>query len=309
MTAPGSAGPTPRSSSDAIAVHRDWASQQPAVRRVLMVVLALNILVVCAKLAVGWKSGSLTVLGAALESGLDFLNLVIGMTLVSIAARAPDEDHPYGHDKFESLGTLAIVGFLSISCFELLREAVGQVMHREALLRPTVADVAVLAATALVNLFVVWYERRRGRALDSAFLTADSKHANSDFYVTLLAIASLVLGLFGLAGFDAPLAILVAVLIARNGYVILRGSVPVLVDERAVDAARIRRLVGDVSRVRDVRVVRSRATASGLLFVEVTIGVAAPTTVADAHAIADAVEARIRQTLGAAEVAVHVEPA
>jgi cation diffusion facilitator family transporter len=274
-----------------------------------MVVLALNVGVVCAKLAVGWKTGSLTVLGAALESGLDLLNLIIGMTLVSIAARAPDEDHPYGHDKFESLGTLAIVGFLSISCFELLREAVGQMVHRAAPLRPSIADVVVLMATALVNLFVAWYERTRGRALDSAFLLADAAHVSSDFYVTLLAIASLVLGLVGRGGFDAPLAILVALLIARNGYVILRGSVPVLVDQRAVDAARIRELVGEVPRVGDVRIVRSRKTSSGLLFVEVTIGVAAATSVADAHAIADAVEARIRQTLGAAEVTVHVEPA
>ncbi len=113
MTAP---DPTraPRATPDAVALPRDWASHQPAVRRALTVVLIINIGVVCAKLGVGWGTGSLTVLGAALESGLDLLNLIIGMTLVSIAARAPDEDHPYGHDKFESLGTLAIVGFLSI---------------------------------------------------------------------------------------------------------------------------------------------------------------------------------------------------
>ena len=83
-------------------------------------VLALNALVVLVKLVVGIRTGSLTVLGAALESALDTLNNVIGMLLVSIAARAPDEDHPYGHDKFETLGALGIVGFLSISCFELM---------------------------------------------------------------------------------------------------------------------------------------------------------------------------------------------
>jgi divalent metal cation (Fe/Co/Zn/Cd) transporter len=102
-----------------------------------MVVLLLDLGVVCAKVAVGWTTRSLTVLGAALESGLDLLNLAIGMALVSVAARAPDEEHPYGHDKFEALGTLVIVGFLSISCFELLREAVSNLVHRSALLRPS----------------------------------------------------------------------------------------------------------------------------------------------------------------------------
>ena len=90
----------------------------------LLHVLALNALVVVIKLAVGWRTGALTVLGAALESGLDLLNNGAGMILVSVAARAPDEDHPYGHAKFESMATLAIVGFLSITCFELLREGV-----------------------------------------------------------------------------------------------------------------------------------------------------------------------------------------
>ena len=285
------------------------AERQPAVRRALTVVLLLNVVVVSVKILVGSATHSLAVLGAALESGLDFLNLAIGMTLVSIAAREPDEDHPYGHDKFESLGTLAIVGFLSISCFELIRQAVAEVMHHSQPLRPSPTDLGVLGATAAINVFVVWYERHRGRALDSAFLMADAAHTSSDLYVTLLAIVSLILIAMGRGMLDAPLAIVVALLIARNGYEILKESIPVLVDQRAVDASQIRGIVGSVPRVKDVRVVRSRATSSGLLFAEVTIGVAAQTSVADAHGIADAVEARIRQALGAAEVTVHVEPA
>jgi cation diffusion facilitator family transporter len=262
-----------------------------------------------AKLAVGVRSGSLAVLGAALESTLDLLNNAIGITLVSIAAQAPDEEHPYGHDKFESLGALAIVGFLSISCFELLREGVAQLLHRSAPLEPSAADVALLVGAALVNLGVAWYERARGRALDSTILLADAAHTTSDFLAALLAIASLLLARAGYGALDAPLAIVVAALIVRNGYMILKGSVPVLVDERAVDAARVDALARATPGVADVRLVRSRATASGLLFVELTLGVAGSTSVADAHAIADAVEAQITKMWGAAEVTVHVEPA
>jgi len=304
----GATGPV-RRTPDAVAAHDDRRSRQPAVRRALTVVLCLNVIIVAAKLGVGLGTRSLTVLGAALESGLDLLNLIIGMTLVSVASRAPDEEHPYGHDKFESLGTLAIVGFLSISFFELLRSAVSQLANQRGPFRPTGAEVAVLVGTAAMNVIVVWYERHKGRALDSVFLMADAKHTSSDFYVTLLAIASLLLARSGRGGLDAPLAIVVALLIARNGYAILKGSVPVLVDERAVDAAEIRQLVVTVPGVSDVRSVRSRATPSGLLFAEVIIGVDAATTVADAHAVADAVEERIRRALGAAEVTVHVEPA
>ena len=97
-------------------------ARSPAVRKTLAVVLVLNAIVLVIKIVVGVRTGALTVLGAALESGLDVLNNVIGIALVAVASRAPDEDHPYGHDKFETLGALGIVGFLSISCFELLRE-------------------------------------------------------------------------------------------------------------------------------------------------------------------------------------------
>jgi cation diffusion facilitator family transporter len=139
------------------------------VRRVLLHVLLLNALVVVIKLVIGIRTSSLTVLGAALESGLDALNNVIGMLLVSIAARAPDEDHPYGHDKFETLGALGIVGFLSISCFELMREGISVLAGGGAGTRASPADVGIIVATLAINAFVVWYERRRGRDIGSAF--------------------------------------------------------------------------------------------------------------------------------------------
>jgi cation diffusion facilitator family transporter len=278
------------------------------VRRTLGVILALNLVVVAVKVAVGWRTGTLAVLGAALESALDTLNNVIGMALVTLAARAPDDDHPYGHDKFETIGALAIVGFLSISCFELLREGIQQLRSREEPRPPEAIEIALLAATVAANIFVVWYERRRGRELRSAFLLADAAHTSSDTYVTLLALASMLLAGVGLGRFDAPLAIVVALIIAISGYRILKGTIPILVDERAVDAERIRELVRTIPRIGEVRMVRSRFAASGLLFAELTIVVDGDSTVAEAHALADAVEARITAELGASDVTVHVEP-
>jgi cation diffusion facilitator family transporter len=280
-----------------------------AVRNTLVVILVLNLVVVAIKVFVGIRTGSLSVLGASLESALDALNNLVGMAVVSVAARAPDDDHPYGHDKFETLGALAIVGFLSISCFELLREGVMQLLHRHVPEPPTTFEISLLATTALVNVLVVWYERKRGRELSSAFLLADAAHTSSDLYVTLLALASLGLARVGFGVVDPLLAVVVALLIAWNGYAILRENVPILVDRRAVDAAEIRRLVGEIPEIHDVRDVRSRATPSGVLFAEVTIGVAANISVADAHSLADQVEARIGERLGTSQVTVHVEPA
>ena len=110
------------------------ATRSAGVRRALLIVLLLNALSAALKIGVGARTGALTVLGAALESVLDMLSNVVAIFAVSVAAREPDDDHPYGHEKFETLGTLGIVGFLSISCFELLRRE-----HRRAHREPRAA--------------------------------------------------------------------------------------------------------------------------------------------------------------------------
>lgn len=284
-------------------------ARSPAVRRVLAHVLALNALVVLVKLIVGVRTGSLSVLGAALESGLDTLNNVIGMLLVTVAARAPDEEHPYGHDKFETLGALGIVGFLSVSCFELLREGVAALIAGGRQTRTPPADVALVTATLIVNAFVVWYERRRGTQMQSIFLLADAEHTRGDILVTALAMVSLVLGSHGGRRLDALLAIAVALIIAYSGWRILRRSIPILVDERAVHADELREIVAGIPGVVHVRGIRSRYTASGILFAELTIAVTGGTPVDVAHVLADRVEDAIASRYGAAEVTVHVEPA
>jgi cation diffusion facilitator family transporter len=285
------------------------ARRSSGVRRALLVVLALNALSAGLKMSVGARTGALTVLGAALESVLDMLSNAVAILAVSIAARAPDDDHPYGHEKFETLGTLAIVGFLSISCFELVRHGIAELVGRRTAPSADGTDGALLIFSLLVNLFVVTYERRRGRRLSSTLLLADAAHTASDILVTTLAIASLVLSHQGYLRADALLSVMVALIIAWSGFQILRRSIPILVDARAVDAGQLAAIVGSIPGVVGVRSARSRRTASGHLFAEVTILVDGETSVSAAHDFTDDVERAIERELGTAEAIVHVEPA
>jgi cation diffusion facilitator family transporter len=286
------------------------AGSRPAgVRRALMVVLCLNAASAALKIAVGARTGALTVLGAALESTLDMLSNGVAIAAISIAAREPDEDHPYGHEKFETLGTLAIVCFLSITCFELVRRSVAELAGEPAAPVSRSLDAVLLLLSLGVNVFVVRYEHARGRQYRSALLMADASHAASDIFVTALAIASLVLSTLGFLRADAILGIVVALIIAWSGYQILRGSIPVLVDARGMDAAELARIARTVPGVEAVRSVRSRRTSSGHLFVELTILVMGSTSVKNAHDLTDEVEAAISRELGGADAVVHVEPA
>ena len=285
------------------------ATRSAGVRRALLVVLAFNALSAAIKIAVGARTGALTVLGAALESVLDMLSNVVAILAVSFASREPDEGHPYGHDKFETLGTLGIVGFLSISCFELLRRSFAALGGSHDPPSSSSADAALLVASLAVNGFVVFWERRRGRALGSTLLLADAAHTASDILVTILAMASLALSYLGFVKADALLGIMVALIIAWSGYQILRDSIPILVDASAVEAERLAEIVRTIPGVAGVRSVRSRRTSSGHLFAEVTILVDGATSVSAAHDFTDDVERAIERELGTAEAIVHVEPA
>lgn len=279
------------------------------IQRTLALILVLNAAVVAVKLVVALRTGNLTVLGATFESFLDAANNVIAMVVVAVAARGPDEDHPYGHDKFETIGALGIVVFLSISCYELLRGAVARWSGAPAPTAPDTGAIVLLASTAVVNVAVVAYERRQARRLNSPLLAADAAHTSGDLFVTALAVASLVTARLGLSWTDPVLAVLVAGVIAYSGWRILRVTVPVLVDERGADAERISAAACRVRGVTGCRTVRSRTTSSGLVFAEVTITVAGDALVADGHEIADRVEDSVRAALGGtADVTVHVEP-
>lgn len=278
-----------------------------AIRRVFLGLLAANVAVVAAKVLIGFRAGSLSVLGDAIHSSVDGLNNIIFIVLTRIAAAAPDEDHPYGHGKFEVVGALGIVMFLSISCFELLKGAISRLLAGAAPPNMTALDIAMLGGTLLVNVWVAWYEARRGRALGSPLLLADAAHTRADVVITVGVIGGAALTRAGVPHVDPVIALLVTVAIARVGYEIVRGALPILVDERARTEGDIRDAALRVDGVRSATAIKSRS-AAGVVFAELTIGVAGTLAVDRAHGIADAVEARLKTELHLDEVLVHIEP-
>jgi len=278
------------------------------IRRVLWFVLAANLFVVLVKVLVGLRAGSLAVLGDAAHSAVDSMNNVVGLLAVNVAAAPPDEEHPYGHGKYETLAALAVVSFLSITGFELVSSAVGRLFGSAAAPRVDALTFALLAGTMVINTVVAGSEARAARRLRSPVLSADARHTAADVLITLSVIGGLGLVALGWTDADAWLAILVAGLIARSGWQILKGSIPVLVDSRAIEASRIRRFIGPVDGVLDVTEVRSRGDLATEAFTEITVIVDGEITVEQGHAIADEVERKLLDA-GFTRAVVHVEPA
>jgi len=279
------------------------------VGRVLRGVLWINLSVLSLKVAALVSSHALSVAAETVHSSLDATNNVFALWIARLASRGPDEDHPYGHHKFETLGALVLVGFLSTTVFELLQRSVTRLMVSGPTdVRATPLAIWVMATSMVVGLAVSIWEARRGRALGSDILMADAVHTNSDVLTSAAVLCGLVAIRAGYPQVDPWITILVAVLIARTGWRILRDTVPVLVDERAMDPVRIQRVAESIGDVSAAYRIRSRGRA-GEMFAELTIAVAANLDVRRGHEIADKVERRVEGELGVREVVVHVEPA
>jgi len=283
------------------------ADRSGAVRRVLRGILFANLAVVAVKILVGLSVNSLAVLGDAVHSSVDAVNNLFGMIVVRLAAKEPDEEHPYGHGKFETLGALLVVVFLSVTLFELLQGALVRLAAGSAPPELSAPVAALLVATLIINIWVVWYETRAGRRLRSEILLADAAHTRADVFITIAVIIGLVLSTAGLAWADPVLAIMVALMVVRIGIQIVRRSIPSLVDQAAVDRVAIQHEATQVLGVRDAYDIRSREAATRR-FAELTIAVDRTENVARAHEIADVVEERLRSSLDLHEIVVHVEP-
>ena len=283
------------------------AGRNASIRRVLLGIFVANVFVVVVKLVIGASSRSLAVFGDGIQSSVDAVNNLVGLAVIGVASKGPDAEHPYGHAKFETLGALLIVVFLSVSIFELLRGAIHKLVRGG---EPPTLDASafiLLGVTLLVNVAVAYVENRAGRRLNSELLIADAMHTRTDVVITLAVLGGLGLTSAGLAWADPVLAIIVALFVAHANYGIVRRAMPTLVDARAYDEGTIRAQAETVPGVRAAYAIRSRIAATRR-FAELTISVDGRSDVASAHRIADAVEARLQEGLEFDEVVVHVEP-
>lgn len=275
------------------------------VQRVLLVALALNAAVAVGKLVVGLRANSLAVIGDGLHSGVDAVSNVIALVVLRFAMAPADEDHPFGHTKYETIAAFVLGGLLFVTAFELGRSAVVRVFSPE----PTSVDaltVGVMLATLLVNVGVAWYETRAGRRASSEILLADAAQTRSDVYVTLGVLGGFGLQAMGLPGVDAVVALVVAGAIAFAGYRVYRDIFPVLSDRVVFDPHTVGKVVLSVPGVVSVHDIRSRGTAREP-YVQMHL-VVDRADVRGAHEIADEVERRLAEELGVKEAFVHIEP-
>jgi cation diffusion facilitator family transporter len=290
------------------------ASREPAgrgkqIRRILAVVLALNLAVAAAKLGYGFISGSVAMSADGFHSLLDAFANVVGIVGIAVAARPPDREHHFGHGRYETLASMAIGAIMAVGVLEIVQSALGRWQAGET---PEVTRLSfgVMLGTMAINAGVTIWERRAARRLRSDLLEADARHTGSDVLVSAAVILGLIGERMGLKGADAAVSLVVAGMVAWAAWGILREASLVLTDA-ATDVEPKALLEAILAAPGAITAHNLRVRSSGgRNWVEVHITVAPDLTVKQAHEVSTGVEEAIRDEVGPeTQTIVHVEPA
>jgi cation diffusion facilitator family transporter len=273
--------------------------------------IASNALLIAIKLAAGAITGSIAIVTEAVHSLIDLVASVVAFVSVRKADEPADAEHPYGHEKVESLaatieGLLILVGAGIIVYEATHRLVVGSQVEALGV------GIAVMGFSVLANLGVSTVLSRQAKVHESPALEGDAAHLRTDAMTSAgVLIGLIVVKVTGDAAFDSITALLVAGAIVTAGIRIVRRSSGVLVDE-ALPAAEMDRIEAAIAAARTPEVAgyhKLRARRAGRRrYIDLHVQYVSGTSLERAHALAHAMRDEIEATIPSAEVLIHAEP-
>ncbi|HKE85566.1 MAG TPA: cation diffusion facilitator family transporter [Vicinamibacterales bacterium] len=277
------------------------------VTKVLYQVLVLNLIVAIAKIALGYYTGAVSIISDGFHSLTDSASNVVALIGVSVARRPPDANHPYGHRKYETMASIGILIFLVIVLVEVLTAAADRFVHGGT---PRVfpEGIGIMAVTLVINLFVVAYEMREGRRLNSEVLRADAKHTRSDVLTSGAVLGALLGVWWGYPLLDPMAALLVAGFIGHACWSIAQEASRILGDQIVIAENDVRAVVQSVPEVVGCEKIRTRGSAD-YAFLDLHLWLPGETPLEQAHATSHVVKDRLMAKFPQlADVVIHIEP-
>jgi cation diffusion facilitator family transporter len=279
-----------------------------AVARVLVRVLALNLLVAVAKIVFGYGTGAISILSDGFHSLTDAASNVVGLVGVKAAERPPDADHPYGHRKYETVAAAAITVFLLVVVLEVLRNAFTHLDNPIAPASIGPVSFMVMLLTVGVNLIVIRYESRAAEALASEVLAADALQTRGDVWTSVAVIAALAGARAGLPILDPLAAVMVAGFIGHAGLQIARSTTAILSDRVVMADTDLEDVVMSVPGVIGCHQIRTRGSADHV-FLDLHVWLPPDMTLSAAHDLSHVVKDRLmRRFPQIADAIIHIEP-
>jgi cation diffusion facilitator family transporter len=278
-----------------------------AIIKTLLVCLAGGVFSSLLKIYYGRKSGSLAFFADGIHSLFDAAATLVGIISIGISSKPPDEDHPYGHRKFETVSALSL-GFLQL----LAAYEVGNMAY-ERLSAPVPPEyslwgVVVLVATMLLSFLMARLESGAAHNFSSHYLASDALHNQSDIGITAAVLASIFAARFQLAYLDALASIFIVFYLMYVSARLIFLNLRPLVDHSVLDPKLVEEIAGSIEGVIHCHHVRSRGEM-GHHFLDLNLHLPGDITLEKAHEIAHNVESRLKEAFpGLVDVVIHTEP-
>jgi len=279
------------------------------VRRTALFSIVAASALVALKLGAGIAAGSLGLLAEAAHSATDLVAALLTFLAVRVGEQPPDEQHPFGHNKAEHLAALAEATVLLAASGLIIYEAITR-LTSSGHAAPTVAwwTFAILAIVIIVDLTRMIASDRVAHSHGSAALHANALHFAGDLGGSIAVLLGLALVTFGYGNADSWAALVVAVLVIVAAVRLMRTNISVLMDSAPVGSDQAaREAIAALGNGIELRRLRLRG-AGNRTFADVVIAVEPDTGLSAGHAVAESVEAAVREALGDSDVVVHVEP-
>ena len=280
--------------------------------RTSLLAIAVSVVLAVVKLVAGVIGHSFALIADGVESTLDIVSASVVWGGLRIAATPPDEDHPYGHGKAESMAALMVAVILLGAAVFLAIQSVAEFLapHQA----PAPFTLVVLVAVVITKELLFARMSRVGKSVDSTALRADAWHHRSDSLTSAAAFIGISLSLIlgeGFESLDAWAALFACGIISYNGFRILRTAMSEAMDRAAPHdlLGRIRETAAAVPGVEGIDKCLTRKSGPYWL-VDIHVMVDGDLPVSEGHEIGhDVKRALLRSDLGVLDVLVHIEPA
>ena len=278
--------------------------------RVSLVSIAGNAVLSLFKLLAGVLAHSGAMISDAVHSASDVLSSIIVIIGVKLSVRAPDKEHPYGHERFECVAAIVLAVVLAVTGLLIGYKAFGSIEGRGTQPMPGVLALVAAAVSIVVKEAMYWYTRFFGKRLNSASLMASAWDHRSDALSSVGALVGIAGARMGHPVMEPIASLVICLFILKAAYDIFRDAMGKMVD-RAADAETEKSLTDCVLSEKEVRGIdrlRTREFGSRI-YVDLEIRLDGSMTLYDAHAIAERVHDRIeREFPSVKHIMVHVNP-
>lgn len=277
-------------------------------KKVTLVGMFVNALLAISKTLIGIIGRSPALFADGIHSFSDLLSDAMVLFAAKYANKGEDKNHPYGHERLETLATLVLSAMLIAIGFMIVYHSVGSLIAGD-YETPDMFTVYAAIFSIFGNEFIYQYTMRAANKIDSDMLRANAWHSRSDMWSSVVVLVGLIGAFMGYAWMDAIAALVVCYMIVKMGIKWGYSAVSELIDEGVDDETRknIKSIIANTEGVDDFHFLRTRKMA-GKIVLDVHILVNKYSTASEGHYIAEIVKSNIYHNVdNIKDITVHVD--